>query len=75
MVQPASGAQTTGLRSANGYMFVPSPLRTKLAEKAFLYSAPAARNSLLADIRSKMNFTTFKHLLKIHLFIAAFIAV
>jgi hypothetical protein len=68
----ATSATRVGLRSGNGLSFRQPKVRTKFGERAFSYSGPAAWNSLPNYLQSTTNTNNFKHLLKTHLFAAAY---
>jgi len=73
-MQPTIARVTrSGLRSqSDTTSYVTPRLRTKFGERAFLFSGPAAWNSLPADLRTVSEITDFKNKLKALLFKAAF---
>ena len=68
----ASTTSRPGLRSSSGHSYRKPKLRTKFGERAFSFSGPAAWNSLPDYLQSTNNTTSFKRLLKTHLFAAAY---
>ena len=73
MVQPLSSQpRRSGLRSSDSSNFAKPRLRTKFGERAFSFSGPHAWNTLPESIRAADSFTSFKRLLKTHLFFEAF---
>ena len=75
IVEPASARSTrsrSGLRSADSGDYTLPHLRTKLGERAFSYSGPAAWNMLPVDIRAATSLDSFKSRLKTHLFCSSY---
>jgi len=72
IVESGKMSTRSGLRSSTSNTYSLPRLRTKFAERCFSFSGPTAWNSLPSDIRDEPNFTTFKRLLKTHLFKKAF---
>jgi len=64
----ATTATRTWHRSASGLSYWKPRIRTKLGERAFSYSGPAAWNSLPIHLQKTTNTNTFKRLLKTYLF-------
>ena len=63
----ADSATRPGLRSADGLSYCKPKTRTKLGERAFVYSGAAAWNCLPYSLQSIQNTHSFKQQLKTHL--------
>jgi len=64
----ADSAFRSGMRSANSTLYVTTRLRTKFEEQVFLYTDPAAWNSLPVEIPDDANLPAFRNKPKTYFF-------